>query len=299
VTKVQYSRVGQGEPLVLLHGLGSAREAWDPIVPALAERFDVIAVDLPGFGASQPLAHGVEPNPAALARAVADLLDALSVELPHLVGNSLGGWVAVKMAKASPTRSLTLLSPAGLWPGDTPLYCRASLRLSRGLARHAWPVLSSLVTTRLGRVLVLGQMHAHPTRQSTEQARAAIRAMGRCPGFDATLDATTHRHLHGAQHLTVPVTVAFGSRHVVLLKHQSRRLTELPRGTRSQSLPGCGHVPMNDDPSHVVDLILAATSRETNDGTPPRELLKPPITGAPAAINKPPPDGVPDRRPPS
>ena len=61
------STPGAGEPLVLLHGLGSARAAWDPVIPALAERFDVIAVDLPGFGESAPLPAGVEPSPAALA----------------------------------------------------------------------------------------------------------------------------------------------------------------------------------------------------------------------------------------
>ena len=64
--------------MVLLHWLGSSRAAWDPIVPALAERFDVIAVDLPGFGASAPLLPAaVEPSPAALATAVAGLLDDL------------------------------------------------------------------------------------------------------------------------------------------------------------------------------------------------------------------------------
>jgi pimeloyl-ACP methyl ester carboxylesterase len=56
--------------MVLVHWLGSSRAAWDPIVPALAERFDVIAVDLPGFGASAPLLAGVEPSPAALSCSV-------------------------------------------------------------------------------------------------------------------------------------------------------------------------------------------------------------------------------------
>ena len=52
---IGYSRCGQGEPLVLLHALGATRASWEAVVPALAERFDVIAVDLPGFGASAPL----------------------------------------------------------------------------------------------------------------------------------------------------------------------------------------------------------------------------------------------------
>jgi pimeloyl-ACP methyl ester carboxylesterase len=256
-----YSRSGQGEPLVLLHPLGSSRAAWDAIVPALAERFDVIAVDLPGFGASAPLPASIEPSPAELATAVGGMLDDLGIDQPHLAGNSLGGWVAMELAKTRPVRSVTLLSPAGLWRKDTPLYCMVSLRLSRWLARHAGPTLSRIVATRPGRMLVLGQLIAHPARLPAAQARSAVRALGTCPGFDATLKATARRRLHGAQQVTAPVTVTFGSRDLVLLRHQSRHLGELPPDTRSSTLPGCGHVPMTDDPAGVTDLIITSASR--------------------------------------
>jgi len=135
VNATGYSRSGHGEPLVLLHGLGSSRAAWDAIVPALAERFDVIAVDLPGFGTSALLPAGSEPSPAGLAMAVAALLNDLGIDRPHLAGNSLGGWVAMELAKTRPVRSVTLLSPAGLWRGGTPMYCIVSLRLTDDPAR--------------------------------------------------------------------------------------------------------------------------------------------------------------------
>ena len=122
-------------------------------MPALGESFDVIAVDLPGFGGSA--AAQVEPGPAALAAAVAGLLDELGITAPHLAGNSFGGWVALELAAIRPAASLTLLSPAGLWRRH-PLYCRASLRASRWLTRHAAGLLSRLVNYRLGRALVLG-----------------------------------------------------------------------------------------------------------------------------------------------
>jgi pimeloyl-ACP methyl ester carboxylesterase len=256
-----YSRSGQGEPLVLLHPLGFSRAAWEAIVPALAERFDVIAVDLPGFGASAPLPAGSEPSPAALAAAVAGLLNDLGIDRPHLAGNSLGGWVAVELAKTRPVRSVTLLSPAGLWRDRTPWYCMVSLRLSRWLTRHAGPALAKIVATRPGRAIVLGQVFAHPARLSPAQARSVVQAVGTCPGFDATLNATARRRIHGAQQVTAPVTVAFGSRDLVLLRRQSRHLGELPPGTRSRTLPGCGHVPMTDDPAGVADLIITSASR--------------------------------------
>jgi hypothetical protein len=95
-----------------------------------------------------------------------------------------------------------------------------------------------------------------------------VEAVGTCPGFDATLKATARRRIHGAQQITAPVTVAFGSRDLVLLRHQSRHLGELPPDTRSSTLPGCGHVPMTDDPARVADLIIRSASRVSAEPVP-------------------------------
>jgi pimeloyl-ACP methyl ester carboxylesterase len=253
--QLAHARTGTGAPLVLLHPLGLTRRVWDPVVPALAEHFDVIAVDLPGFGDSAPLPAQVEPSPATLAAAVAGLLDDLGIAAPHLAGNSLGGWVALELAQLRPVASVALLSPAGLWRGDTPLYCRVSLGASRWLARHVAGLLSYLVNYRLGRVLVLGQTHGRPMHLSPEYARAAVRALGTSPGFDATFRATSARHYRAGAHIHAPVTVAFGSRDVLLLPHQSRHVDQLPAGTRVGQLPACGHVPMADNPGAVTALI--------------------------------------------
>ena len=254
-----YTRSGAGTPLVVLHGIGSSRHAWDPVVPALAGRFDVLAVDLPGFGDSGPLPAGAAPAPAALAAAVAGLLDDLGITDPHVAGNSLGGWVALELAGIRPVASLTLLSPAGLWRGSVPLYQRASLRATWWLSQHAAGALSRLVSYRLGRALVLGQTHGRPFRVSPGYARTAIRAMGTCPGFDATMKASATGYRAGPP-IGAPVTVAFGSRDHLLVR-RSRQLGELPPGTRRAALPHCGHVPMADDPPAVAALITASAAR--------------------------------------
>jgi pimeloyl-ACP methyl ester carboxylesterase len=259
MTQLALDRLGVGPPLVLLHGLGSSRRAWDPMVPALAERFDVIAVDLPGFGDSAPLRAQVEPTPVALAASVDDLLDDLGISDPHIVGNSLGGWVALELAALRPVASLILLSPAGLWRDRTPIYARVTLRASRWLARHVGGLLCRLVSYRAARVLILGQTHGRPTKMTAAQARTTIRTLGRCPGFDATLRATTHRRYRAGSALAAPIAVAFGSRDLVLLRRQSRHLDQLPSHIHVQELPGCGHVPMSDDPNALVALISATT----------------------------------------
>ena len=267
-----FTRSGTGPPLVLLHALGLSRRVWDPVLPALAARFDVIAVDLPGFGDSAPLNEQAmekqsEVSPTELAQSVADLLDGLGISLPHLAGNSLGGWVALELAELRPVASVTLLSPAGLWRRNTPLYDRISLRASRWLAQHAAGTLSRLVRYRLGRVLVLGQTHGRPMRLTAEYARAAVEALGRSPGYDAALAGTTRRRIAATGLTGVPVTVAFGSRDL-LLRRAARRVDQLPPQTQAEALPGCGHVPMADDPAAVAALITRAAAAVTQSEWP-------------------------------
>lgn len=255
-----YDRIGSGEPLVLLHGLGSNRRIWRPVLDQLAVERDVIAVDLPGFGESPPLPDPAEPRPQVLARAVADLLDELHVDTAHVAGNSLGGWVAVELARMGRARSLTLLSPAGLWPDEPPAYARLCLIATRGLARglHRW--LPVLLRGPVGRTLMLWHLLGRPWRMPGDEAVDAARSLARCPGFDRTLQALRHRRLTGAHEIDAPMTVVFGARDRLLLPGQARWAGLLPEHVPIRLLPGCGHVPTYDDPFQVTSLILS-TSR--------------------------------------
>jgi len=255
-------RAGTGTPLVLIHGIGHRWQAWLPVIPALARHHEVIAIDLPGFGQSDPLPADVEPHPAAIAASVAGLLDEIGLTAPHVVGNSLGGWVGLELARVQALSSLTLLSPAGLWSTRTPFYTRTSLRSAHWLSQHAERLLSVLTRTMIGRALVLGQTHGRPARMTPAQARRTIHALAEGPGFEATLAATIDRHYQAEpEPYGAPVTVAFGSRDLVLLPWQSRHVEQLPSGTRIASLPGCGHVPVFDDPEAVTTLIIESIAR--------------------------------------
>ena len=250
-----YTRRGSGEPLVLLHGLGSSGQAWNPVIPLLAERFDVIVIDLPGFGDSAPLAADAEPHPAAIAAVVAMTLSSLGIGTPHVAGNSLGGWVALELAAIMPVSSLTLLSPAGLWRDHTPRYCRISLRAHRALARFGRPMLRPLARSRAVRWVMFRQVVGRPALMSAAEARQAITDLGGAPGFRATLRATLPRAYAAQGPIEAPVCVSFGTRDLVLLPRQSRHLGQLPVHTRVLPLPGTGHVPMTDDPVAVASLI--------------------------------------------
>ncbi len=81
---------------------------------------DVVALDLPGFGASPPPAPGTPPGIESLTRLVAEFLDELGLERPHVAGNSLGGWLALELAKRDRVASATALSPAASPTAPTP-----------------------------------------------------------------------------------------------------------------------------------------------------------------------------------
>ena len=112
---VSFTRTGEGPPLLLVHGLGSHQQVWQPLLPELESRFDVINVDLPGHGHAPRLAPGSPATPEALAAELAKLLDDLGVVRPHVVGSSLGGWIALELAKAGRAESVTAFAPAGFW----------------------------------------------------------------------------------------------------------------------------------------------------------------------------------------
>src|SRR5205807_4889455 len=98
-SRLAYEATGSGEPILLLHGLGGRRRVWYQVAPILARRHRVIAVDLPGFGESPPFADPDAPVIPAQADAIERLLDELGIGSAHIVGNSLGGWLALELAR--------------------------------------------------------------------------------------------------------------------------------------------------------------------------------------------------------
>jgi len=262
-SRLAYDRSGRGEPLILLHGQGFSRRSFDPLVPALAARRDVIAVDLPGHGGSPRQPKGAGNAPRDLAVAVAELLDELELPTVHVAGNSIGGWVALELATLGRARTVTALAPAGLWRRSAPLHIRGGIRLARLNAKIVHRLFPDAPRTRIGRALAASQVSGHPFRMPYEPARDAVHAMAAAPGFRETLRALEKDRFSGGAAITVPVTVAFGTRDRVLLPRAARRRDQLPEQTRWVRLRGCGHVPMIDDPAATADLLLRGSDPHT------------------------------------
>jgi pimeloyl-ACP methyl ester carboxylesterase len=256
---IAFDRVGTGEPLVLVHGLGGQRAVWRAVLGALAAERDVIVVDLPGFGASPPLPAGIEPSPAALAGSLAELLDELGLERAHLAGNSLGAWVCLELGKAGRALSVTGLGSAGFWKG--PLRPRGERLSTRRLAAAVLPLVPVLVRSRAGRRLLLAGTVGRPERVPPADAAMLVRAYASGSGFDATNTAMRRRWLTGLERVRAPMTLAWGDRD---------RLTGPPRvpppRARVVVLPGCGHVPMWDDPELVAGVLLRGSRLEPGAG---------------------------------
>ena len=262
-----YVRRGDGPPLVLIHGVGSQWQMWEPVLDRLARERDVIALDLPGFGDSPPLRE--TPSVEALARAVSELLAGLGIERPHAAGNSLGGGVALEMGRHGHARSVCVLSPAGFGTMREGSYARRILTDSRRVAQRLEPYAELVMAGPVRRTLTNFMLIGRPWRIPKDEAAGAMRNLARSPGFDATMEAL-REHRFGGHTYDIPVTIAWGERDRLLLYgRQSARAKRLLPDARHVTLEGCGHVPTWDDPEQIARVLLEASAEPAATRSPP------------------------------
>ncbi|MFD7862396.1 alpha/beta fold hydrolase [Streptomyces sp. NPDC057682] len=257
---VAYERAGSGAPLLLLHGIGHHLQAWDPVVPVLAVERDVIAVDLPGFGASPGLPDDLPYDLGTVVPVLGAFCEAIGVRRPHVAGNSLGGLLALELGRVGLARSVTALSPAGFWNESERRYAFTTLRAMRRAALSMpLPLIERLSRTAAGRTVLTSTIYARPGRRSPEAATSETLALRGATGFHRTL-AAGRNTLFRDDIPGLPVTIAWGGRDRLLLRRQGIRAKHTLPEARLVRLPGCGHVPMNDDPA-LVSRVILDTSR--------------------------------------
>ncbi|MDP9326411.1 MAG: alpha/beta hydrolase [Candidatus Dormibacteraeota bacterium] len=249
---------GEGRPLVLVHGIGSSKRSWLPIIDRLVRTRRVVAVDLPGFGDSPPLTDGL-PTAMHFAELLPSAVAELGVAAPFdIAGFSLGGWIALEVAKRGSAQSVVALTPAGLWARQ-PRWSHFLLDSAHRLARARLTPLVRALGSGVGRTALMSSYYGRPWRMSADFAMESSELMAACVDFDRTLEGLRQNRFTGGQGITVPVTVAFGTRDMIHPPGVTRRRDQLPASHTWINLPGCGHVPMSDDPELVASVIIAGT----------------------------------------
>jgi pimeloyl-ACP methyl ester carboxylesterase len=252
---INYHREGAGAPVVLLHGVGHHWQGWRPVIDLLAGEFDVIACDSPGFGASAPLSASIEPTIPAYADAFEWFFAELGLERPHVAGNSMGGAIALELARRRAIRSAVAFSPAGFWNGLELRLCQLSLKLLADTPKRARPAVEALTRTRAGRVALFSQTFGFPARLPAEEAVATLRDAWTSPAMSGALAAFDSYRFEAPEKLSVPVTVAWGNRDRLLpYRTQAPRARRLLPQAEHVTL-GAGHVPFYDDPPAVAAVI--------------------------------------------
>jgi len=265
-------RAGAGEPLVLIHGFTATWRCWLPVLGLLAPRFEVIAPTLHGHDGGPPSPPGAETLGQA-ADHFESLLDSLGVQTAHLAGNSLGGALALEMAKRGRARSVVAISPGGGWEEDDQREVQRIIRLfkrtqtsARATVKHHETLLARPGFRRIGMRDIMTRGHLVPAEEAVLMTRSSIR----CSVVDdvfATLRNGTGRVVDLDQ-VRVPTLIAWGDKDRLLPmdRHAGRFRREIP-GVRFEVMRGLGHTPMWDDPGKIAKLIgdfAAAAARSTN-----------------------------------
>ena len=260
---------GQGEPLVLIHGLAATAAIWSAVAPALAQTRRVVTLDLPGFGASVPAGPGFDLELVALR--IARSLAAQGVRAPFdLVGHSLGGAVALTLAVARPrlVGRLVLVAPAGLTPVPWPAALLAPAlapglhavrRRAAGLAGWPW-----------GRRLLLAFTAADGAGLTAAQTELIVGASAAAQRTRAALRTITSTDLRPqlAQSVT-PLGLVWGAADLTIPARGAAALLRARPDAELERIEHSGHVVMLERPTEFVAALERLLARLPKASTTP------------------------------
>lgn len=269
-------RAGHGEPLVLIHGFTATWRCWLPVLAELVPRFDVYAPTLHGHDGGPPLPAGARSEAIGdAADHVERQLDEAGIETAHLAGNSMGGALALELAKRGRARSVVGLSPGGGWDPSNAAEIQRVVRWfarNQRLAKASLPRMPVVMRRPGARRLALRDVMTRADHMPPAEAVALVRSSVRCDVVDDVFRVmrSGNAHLTGLDTITCPVLVAWGERDRILPldRHSQRFRDEIP-GVQFRVLRGVGHTPMWDDPQLIASVIadFATAAQAAVDGS--------------------------------
>jgi pimeloyl-ACP methyl ester carboxylesterase len=248
---------------VLLHGFTGTWRIWKPVLATLEGHHDVLAVTLPGHRGGPPLPRGADASVAVLADGVERTLDGLGVRTAHLAGNSLGGWLALELARRRRALSVVALSPAGGWREASDLHrTGAIVRRSAQLGALTAPLLRGPLLAGPARRAMLSMIMEHGDRVPPGAMLQMLEDAGGCTIIEQ-FGAAVHRDgpfTGEMAHVNCPVRIAWGQNdRIIPPDRHGRPLLDRVPNAEFVVMPGVGHVPMYDDPMLVTATILEVT----------------------------------------
>ncbi|HEX3827119.1 MAG TPA: alpha/beta fold hydrolase [Sporichthyaceae bacterium] len=253
-------RSGSGSPLVLLHGLNGSWRVWDPVFDALAAHHDVFAATMAAHRGAPAVAAG-PCGIGPLADEMEARLTAAGIERAHLVGNSLGGWLALELAARGRATSVVAFAPAGCWtkPGDL---ARVGRLLKIGRRAGMNPTVQRMLARPNTRRSVFRAVMERADLIPADDLAALLADLAACqllPGLLASLRITgpvARLEVDAPVRLAWPVK----DRTIPFERYGRPWLAVLPKAELVR-LRGVGHMPMYDDPGLVVRTVREFTAK--------------------------------------
>jgi pimeloyl-ACP methyl ester carboxylesterase len=253
---------GDGSPLLLLHGVGGTWRAWRPILPGLERLHHVIAPTLTGHDGALPLAPEIAPSVAALADSLEADLDRRGIDRLHVVGNSLGGWLALELARRGRARSVVAFSPAGAWTSNVRMALLvATMRAGFLVGGRLAPRAEAIARSPRARRLLLGSQVARPDRLDPAEIAEELRAITRSPIVRPLIRVLRRHPLAPVpDEPGRPIRIVWPTDdRVIPFEHYGAPMMARLPGAELVRMTGVGHVPMSDDPFGVMERILEVT----------------------------------------
>jgi pimeloyl-ACP methyl ester carboxylesterase len=253
--------LGSGEPVLLLHPFLLSQGVWEDVAQQLADtgRYEVFAPTMAGHNGG-PSAGTWFLSSATLADHVERQMDELGWETAHIVGNSLGGWVAFELERRGRAQSVTGIAPAGGWTRWSPHKFEVIAKFALGipLLVVAWLLGPHVMVLPFSRRLATYAISATPDGVSDEQLLGCIDDVAHCPAYFQLLVKAVL--LHGlrelAQNAVRAHLVICGKDRIIPAPRFSRHFTtHLPEGYKVTKVDGVGHVPMFEAPERITEVI--------------------------------------------